>query len=83
MANLLSPATDTDVWLPVWQLVLRSTCQDLFAIAVNGVLSMCVNTVYCRGECFAYLCGLVVGKSSDELLSGAAIGGVECVSVGQ
>lgn len=30
-----------------------------------------------------YLCGLVVGKSSDELLSGAAFGGMRGVSVGQ
>lgn len=30
-----------------------------------------------------YLCWLVVGISSDELLSGAAIGGLGCVSVGQ
>lgn len=30
-----------------------------------------------------YLCGLVVGVSSDELLSGAAFGGVWGVSVGQ
>lgn len=34
-------------------------------------------------ETGAYLCGLVVGKSSDELLSGAAIGGVWGMSVGQ
>ena len=58
-------------------------CQGVFAFAVNGVFSMCVNTVYCGDECFAYLCGLVVGKSSDELLSGAAIRRVGGVSVGK
>lgn len=39
--------------------------------------------VQCTGQTCTYLCGLVVGKSSDELLSGAAIGGVGGMSVGQ
>lgn len=34
-------------------------------------------------EAGVYLCWLVVGKSSDKLLSGAAIGGMGGMSVGQ
>lgn len=37
----------------------------------------------CGQECFADLCGLVVGKSHDELLIGAAVRGEWCVSISQ